>query len=270
MTEQEGFRPTGRHARSGRCTLCGNRATLTKAHVPPRAAFNEGSVSWGGTTGDNRLVYGRPKSGGAKLYAHCQACRARTSPWDDEYLRWAYTFADNLFRSPGKGQRTHIEGKIAGVRPGRFIRSALAGMTALTPSLIDSHPDLVRVVREGIPSSLSEDIRFLVAIAPDGSRVHIEGSHEALVVRISLEGESKGTTTTVPAVSAVVHHPPFSLLLADRQLLSSLPHADCTHWLQFGVDDVTDVPLVLPVVDLPRIPDAPVPISMLRFLEARA
>lgn len=109
MTEQEGFRPTGRHARSGRCTLCGNRATLTKAHVPPRAAFNEGSVSWGGTTGDNRLVYGRPKSGGAKLYAHCQACRARTSPWDDEYLRWAYTFADNLFRSPGKGQRTHIE-----------------------------------------------------------------------------------------------------------------------------------------------------------------
>ena len=139
MSEQEGFRPTGGRAKSGKCALCGARARLTKAHVPPRAAFNNGSFSWGGTTAGNRLAHGRPRLGGASLYAHCEPCRAATSPWDDEYIRWAYTFAGNLLHSQWKGERTHIEGKLNEVRPGRFIRSALAGMTALTPKLIDSH-----------------------------------------------------------------------------------------------------------------------------------
>ena len=43
-----------------------------------------------------------------------------------------------------------------------------------------------------------------------------------------------GTTTTTPTISAVIHFPPFSLLLADRQLVSALPHADCTDWLELG------------------------------------
>ena len=45
-------------------------------------------------------------------------------------------------------------------------------------------------------------------------------------------------TATVPTISAVMHFPPFSLLLADRQLVSALPHADCTDWLELGVDDL--------------------------------
>ncbi|VXB70956.1 hypothetical protein PSCLAVI8L_180054 [Pseudoclavibacter sp. 8L] len=149
MTQQEGFRPAGRQSKRGRCTLCGNVRTLTKAHVPPKAAFNQGNFAWGGTTSDNRLTYGRAQLGGASRYAHCNACRAITSPWDDEYIRWAHCFAGHLVRSPLKGLRAQIAGELDGVRPGRFIRAALAGMTALTPSLIDSHPDLVRTVREG-------------------------------------------------------------------------------------------------------------------------
>jgi len=77
-------------------------------------------------------------------------------------------------------------------------------------------------------------------------------------------------TATVPTISAVMHFPPFSLLLADRQLVSSLPHVDCTEWLQLGVEDLADVQVVFPVVDLPRTTSAPVPVSMLRFNEARA
>lgn len=45
MSEQEGFRPTGGRAKGGRCALCGAQAKLTKAHVPPKAAFNKGSFS---------------------------------------------------------------------------------------------------------------------------------------------------------------------------------------------------------------------------------
>ena len=271
MTEQEGFRPTGRQGRTGKCALCGNRATLTKAHVPPKAAFNKGDFAWGGTTADNHLAYGRAKRGGANRYAHCEDCRASTSPWDDEYIRWAHCFAGHLLQSPQQGQRTHIEGELIGVRPGRFIRAAIAGMTALAPNLIDSHPDLVRIVREGIPIQPPDDIRFLLAVAPNESPAHVEGSHDALVVRMSQDAQSgEWTSTTTPAVSAVIHFPPFSFLLADRQVASSFPHANGTEWLQLGVEESANVSLVLPVVELPRTPDAPVPISMLPFKETRA
>lgn len=269
MTEQEGFRPAGVQARTGRCTLCGARAKLTKAHVPPKAAFNKGDFSWAGTTADNRLANGRPRLGGASRYAHCQSCRAATSPWDDEYIRWAYAFAHNLLHSQWKGERTYIEGKLSEVRPGRFIRSALAGMTALVPRLIDTHPDLVGAVRQGIPIAPPEDIRFLMAIAPDKTAAIVEGAHEGVAIQVS-SGDGGGSSRPIPTISAVVHFPPLSLLLADQQLVSSLPHVDCTDFLQFGVDEVADVSLVLPVVDLPRTPGAPVPVSMLRFREARA
>lgn len=268
---QEGFQPAGRQSKTGKCTLCGKATTLTRAHVPPKAAFNRGNFWWGGTTPDSNLSYGRKQFGGANRYAHCEACRSSTSPWDDEYIRWAHCFAGHLVRSPWKGERTHISGELVDVRPGRFIRAAIAGMTALTPTLIDSHPALVRAVREGTPAQSPEDIRFLAAIAPNGSRAHIEGSHEAVVLRMAHDNEtSEWATTTTPAVSAVIHFAPFSLVLADRQLVSSFPHADWTELLQLGVEDLAHVSLVLPVVDLPMTPGSPVPISMLNFVGARA
>lgn len=269
MSEQEGFRPTGGRAKSGRCTLCGVRAKLTKAHVPPKAAFNNRSFCWGGTTADSQLVHGRPRLGGASLYAHCDPCRAATSPWDDEYIRWAYSFANVLLNSPWKGQRTQIEGTLNGVRPGRFIRAAIAGMTALAPKLIDSYPGLVQAVRQGVPSSPPDDFRFMMAVAPDGAAAIVEGAHEGLAVKMSLS-DSGWKTETTPTISAVIHFAPFSLLLAHRQIVASLPHLDCTDWLQFGVDEEADVQIVLPVVDLSETPNAPVPVSMLRFGEARA
>lgn len=271
MTQREGFQPTGRQGKRGRCTLCGNAATLTKAHVPPKAAFNHGDFAWGGTTAEDRLVYGRPKLGGANRYAHCEACRASTSPWDDEYIRWAHCFAAHLVSSPWKGRRTHIAGELNGVRPGRFIRAAISGMTALAPNLITSRPDLVSKVREGTAAKPPDDIRFLMGIAPNGSQIHLEGSHEAQGIRMSHENENgKWSTVTLPAISAVIHFAPFSLLLVDHQLVNSFPHADCTEWLQLGVDDLADVSIVLPVVDLPKNSDSPVPISMLRFMETCA
>jgi len=157
------------------------------------------------------------------------------------------------------------------VRPGRFIRAAIAGMTALTPNLIDSHSVLVRAVREGIPIQAPQDMRFLVAIAPDGSSAHVEGSHEAVVVRMSRDSDSgEWATATTPAASAVIHFAPFSLLLADGQLVDSFLHVDCTEWLQLGVDEIANVRIAFPIVDLPRTPTAPVPIAMLQFIEARA
>ena len=79
MSEQEGFRPTvAGQRRQVRAVWRPGKAT--KAHVPPKAAFNRGSFSWGGTTADDRLAHGRPRLGGASLYAHCEPCRAATPP----------------------------------------------------------------------------------------------------------------------------------------------------------------------------------------------
>lgn len=152
---EKGFRPTSTrlHRKSGKCALCGEFMPLTLAHVPPRAAFNDGAGSLGGVDGDDALAYGRPRTGGLRIPAHCESCRAQTSPWDDEYIPWAREFAGILVQSEWKGQRTEVSGKLRNVRPGRFIRAALAGMTALAPNLIDTHPALDRRGSGGAPGA---------------------------------------------------------------------------------------------------------------------
>ncbi|WP_336992465.1 hypothetical protein [Leucobacter sp. VD1] len=264
---EQGFMPTSPrlHAKSGKCTLCGERAKLTVAHMPPMGALNRGNAAFGGLEDGLALAYGRPRSGGFRIPAHCEECRARTSPWDDEYIEWAKIFARSLRVSEWKGEREHVAGTLPEVRPGRFIRAALAGMTALAPNLIDTHPELIRAVREGTPTALPQDLRFLMGVAPESARPHVEGCHGGTALVLSSEGEMVAR----PTLSAVIHFPPFSLLLADQSLLEELPHADCTDFLQCPVEEIADVQLVLPSVDLPSLPaDSPVPISMLKFSTA--
>lgn len=265
---EKGFRPTSPrlHRKSGKCALCGQFMPLTLAHVPPRAAFNDGAGSLGGVDGDDALAYGRPRTGGLRIPAHCESCRAQTSPWDDEYILWAREFAGILVQSEWKGQRTEVSGKLRNVRPGRFIRAALAGMTALASNLIDTHPALVRTVREGVADVMPPDLRFLVGIAPDRTTAHIEGAHGGIVASVSA-----GRELSWPTLSAVIHFPPFSLLLADEALTGDLPHADASQWLEFDVNEiVAEIEFVaIPVVVFSETPTGrPVPLSMLRFQSA--
>ncbi|VXB70939.1 conserved hypothetical protein [Pseudoclavibacter sp. 8L] len=116
----------------------------------------------------------------------------------------------------------------------------------------------------------SEEIRFLVAIAPNGSRAHVEGSLDALAIHMARDVESgEWAAKTRPAIPSVIHFAPFSLLLADRSLVDAFPHVDCTDWLRSGVDDVAKVSVTFPVVDLPSTPDSPVLISMLHFIGSK-
>lgn len=268
---EEGFRPTGHRAKAGICTLCGSWATLTKAHVPPRRAFNQRAFRTGGTTtgtvGERRLAYGRTQAGGLNLYAHCQGCRRQTSPLDDEYIWWAYAFAKELQNAPDNGNRVEVAGRLVDVRPGRFVRAALAGMSALTPALIHTHPDLLSAVLDGSPITPPHDLRFLMASTPAAANVHVEGNHGGMAVELSSDGSG---FTTKPAISAVVHFPPFSLLLADAQWLEELPHVDCSSWLEYGIEDRVTIDFNFPIVDLPPTPHSPVPASMLKFTRVTA
>ena len=84
---------------------------------------------------DNELVQDRGRDGGFTVWAHCEDCRRETSPWDDEYIRWARHLGYAIYSFPFKGQREALVGTMMSARPGRFARAALAGMTAVAGAL---------------------------------------------------------------------------------------------------------------------------------------
>jgi hypothetical protein len=74
-----------------------------------------------------------------------------------------------------------------------------------------------------------------------------------MAVAISMQPASEGTphTSEAPTVSAVVHHPPVSLVLVAAQIAHEFPHVDCTEWLAMGVDEqIPDFQIDLPAVAL--------------------
>ncbi|MFZ1383260.1 MAG: hypothetical protein WAS54_10845 [Scrofimicrobium sp.] len=143
-----------------------------------------------------------------------------------------------------------------------FIRSAIAGMTVLLPDLVTSHPDLVRNVREDVSASLPDELRFYMAIAPDRTQVRVEGVQKAQVVAAEVDAVTGDNTLTVaPFQSAMIHFPPFSLVLADPRWSTKLPHADCSYFMEFRVDEVRDLDVAFPVVKLSGIQGGPAPFS---------
>jgi len=251
-TDVNALRPTNPRThwkqKRGRCTLCGTHTVLTKTHVPPKAAFNDGPASMSAVDSDNMIVQDQKRDGGLHLRAHCEPCRRATSSWDDEYIKWAGTFVKTLVESPLAGQRQSLTGTLVDVRPGRFARAALAGMTALAEGLIDSHPDFVAAIREDQLWAASDGMRLLAAITTDEQAI-VSGGHQGASVSISLDGST--SPKTVPTLSAVVHLLPFSLVLADASIANNFLHVDCTDWLKYRADDVVhNFDLNLPIVKL--------------------
>lgn len=246
------------HAKKGTCTLCGQHARLTEAHVPPRAAFNNGPMRRAMVTATEHLEMDRQRNGGLRIPAHCDTCRATTSPWDDEYIHWAKHFSaalQGLNGQPGDAMRTDVPD----ARPGRFIRAALAGLSALAEGLQASHPELIDSIMAGAGANGARDLRFLMAVTNSADSAQVTGMHQGAMVPISLTGDAE--SASLPTASAVIHFYPFSLVLANESVADSFPHVDCTGWLDHGVDDAgNDLTLRLPLVQLvggyPLIPSA--------------
>ena len=86
-------------------------------------------------TDDGLLVLDRARDGGLRLWGHCEPCRRLTSPWDDEYVKWVVQVVRPILHSKHIGIRDGLVGDLQDVRPGRFIRAAAAGLTALAAGL---------------------------------------------------------------------------------------------------------------------------------------
>ncbi|MDO7868178.1 hypothetical protein [Nocardioides jiangxiensis] len=197
---------------------------------------------------DQRIELDRGLKGGIRIPAHCEACRSATSPWDDEYIRWAKFWAEGLIRIQGQGANG-ISATIPNARPGRFIRAALSGMSALAERLVETHPAFIAAVLRGEGQPQSNNLRFLMALTPVQEKVSVGGIHQGWQVHFSTDGSEVAAPVSAP--SAVIHHAPLSLLLVDESTARLYPHVDCTHWLAENAVAVrNDVNLTLPVVRL--------------------
>lgn len=234
-----GFSPTNprTHSDRGPCALCGTVTTLTKSHIPPRAAYNDGvgRRMMVGPDGSH-LLESRGRPGGLALYGHCEACRAATSPWDGEYISWVASFAGVIVDSEALGRRAVLQVGAREARPGRFARAALAGMVVLAENLWHTHPEFVESVRTGAPLTSDAGMRFLMGVTPSEERAEISGAHLRVVASVPLDGSSP--PEPLKTLSAMVQWPPFSLVLVDSEVAPTYPHADCTSWLEFGLDEV--------------------------------
>lgn len=240
------------HERHGPCALCGTVAQLTDTHVPPKAAFNKGDATRSMYDAAGNLVMSRPRIGGIRIWGHCETCRRITSPWDDEYIRWAHMFAGGLLDSPRAGARPGLAGKMPRARPGRFARAAIAGLTTVAEGLYSTHHGFVEDVVEGRPLTSDPDLRFLVGVTPAVEQTYVGGGHRGVAVTISVKPSGAAEVAeTKPTLSALIHFPPFSLLLVDPVTAPEYPHVDCTAWLELGVDEVVaDFEFALPGVKI--------------------
>lgn len=248
------LRPTNprTHERRTPCALCGTVAALTDTHVPPRAAFNTGEARRSMYDVDGNMLMSRPRGGGIRNWGHCETCRQLTSPWDDDYIGWAHMFAGGLLDSPRVGERTSVAGVMPRARPGRFARAAIAGLTTGAEGLYATHRRFVEDIVAGRPLTGDPDLRFLVAVTPAEERTYVGGGHRGLAATISVSSSGAAEVTEQKAtLSALIHFPPFSLLLVDPETAREYLHVDCTHWLELGVDQVvTDFEFAFPAVRL--------------------
>lgn len=91
----------------GFCKLCGEFKDLTKEHVPPKKAFNDGKVmeysviDFLGTFGNSERMpwdypntKGRIQQNGHKQYYLCEKCNNNTGSWYmEEYVKFAHAIA---------------------------------------------------------------------------------------------------------------------------------------------------------------------------------
>jgi len=137
-------------------------------------------------------------------------------------------------------------------RPGRFARAAIAGLTTGAEDLHSTHRSFVNDIVAGRPLTADPDLRFLVGVTPAVARPYVGGGHRGMAVTISRDPSGAAEVVeSKQTLSAVIHHPPFSLLLVDPVTAPEYPHVDCTHWLELGVDDaVTDFEFEFPGVQI--------------------
>lgn len=170
MSNRRGIHPLGavrQKAKKYICGVCGEKARMTKAHVPPQCAGNSMLVPEYKLMSDGDVVsIGRQRLGGIHFLGHCRPCNSRIG---ERYDKSYGEFADILRPSWVKDWRIACPPKIevpdGAFNPGKVIRSILLGMCALTPFMQQYHSDFVKKLMSGESVALPGDLKLYLALA---------------------------------------------------------------------------------------------------------
>lgn len=241
----------------GPCGLCGTVGSLTKTHIPSRAAGHTGLVTRRtmvsiSRDGSQTVRDSAPRMGGIHFYGLCESCNQLQNLYDGAYvelvdiaLPW---ITSGLVLPDGPRQPPTTD-----LRPGAVARSVLIPMFGLNANLRNIYPDVASALLMRSPSvTLPADLALRLAIAA-GVRARVTGAIGGFeMFGRRLDNEPLGIMT-----QAQVHFPPLSWHLAprERSLLDLQGWADVTAWLERAPQEqarFSDVCGPLPVVLLPR------------------
>lgn len=169
----------------GECRICGQTASLTREHVPPRAVGNKGQFrghtfrDWlDRKPGELDMGRGTPGQGGIWGYTLCKNCNDLTGRrYGAEFKAWSER-AGQLLRQVGSPRAADLNprpfgiafslggSEDGGVAPGDFIRQVLSCMCSISGpwNLAERHPIIRRMVLDRecatLPAPLAVHLGF--------------------------------------------------------------------------------------------------------------
>lgn len=148
------------------CGICGDRKQMTRAHVPPQCAGNEGLVKrYRLMVGGNEVDRGRQSEGGIHLYGLCKQCNTAAGRFDEAYGN----FAEAARQLWVKLRQIEVPPAIAmpqvAFDPGGVVRSILLGVCATGPFIRRHWPDLPPQLVSGTALELPPELRLYLALA---------------------------------------------------------------------------------------------------------
>lgn len=136
---------------------------LTDEHIPPKAAFNKGTIRV--PTGDffdqldpDVLGKGRLQQGGFRIPVLCRSCNNDTGAWyGTAYTEWANEGARHLLASGGQPRTVYI----ANAYPLRVLKQIVVMLLAINSPQVTKHfPELSRFVLNRRESGLPGHLRL--------------------------------------------------------------------------------------------------------------
>jgi hypothetical protein len=211
------------------CGVCGRVATLTKAHVPPRAAGNDEHVARNFivANGDSGSRPGRASEGGLWVYGLCAECNSDAGGlYDEAYADFASRIAESLAVS-----QKIILGPVPAVTfaPGRVTRAVLHGMHAISPHLRELYPTMATQLHRGGP-----------VVLPGGLSLRMAGhlGQDALLVGPMLTAQVLGPKQQANTLASFTFRP-FSWALVptdDSDYFDARGWLNVTSWLRYEDD----------------------------------
>jgi hypothetical protein len=243
------------------CGLCGYTGKLSRTHVPPKAAGNQGQarslLELIDEHGTSRLHLKKAGTGGGGWGRWlCKACNETTGSWDEEYGEWSRNLVLGL-HDGGVQHGRELPMHLRNVRPGAAVRAMWAWMFALDPNLRLSEPDLAASVLSGDPVRPPSDKKLLIG-ATTSLGIWVSGQVGGYVFRNPVAGRmpsykaASGLRVVGPeevdAPEVAISSPPFVVLLAEADDDALVRYTDTADWLGEDARARRDVDLLLPVV----------------------